>query len=818
MFRKTNNRNQNRCRKNNARRPGKRPSLNYETLETRQLLAVSAVFDAGVLTVGLTDSGDEAIVSVDGVNVTVNGSLIDTDNVQGGIQAATVNDFTNLTFVGTAGLTDLSVQLNGAFETDNLISIGLNNINQSVINGSYVTDFFNGVLVGDVGSLSGPGSIVVNGSVNLSSVDTVDIVLDNPNNDFRGLTNITTGGNLTLQDATFIFLGTIDVGGNFSITTPNAFVTDSLVSSIEVDGFTMFDSLVVDLGSNGQAVDLFVVIADVAGSLALNEQNMLIFGSNSTVGSAVIQAGFVTMGPNANVNIIGDGVFDAFALRLGVGGSNTFNTGGLNFNAVSNVFIWENSSVLLFGNNSAANVDIIASGDISDAANASLNVDEIASFQSTAGISIGNAANDVFNAGSIRFFANAVSISEDSNMQVGGLANFANTLTLTADGTITDSDDAYILVVNNATFISRKTDQDSMGIAGVIIGDTVNDFFTAGSISFDVEDGNFVLTEDNATVIASPNGFTNSATAIRITSTDNLSNTDGALIDVETNASFIGSSLSLGQAVGDDLQFGSTTLGTTGNAQLSQDNAILFTSNSFVVGNLFVSTAGAIADSSFSRLNIMGAATFIGSAITLGDSPDPTEPNGMGDIFNAGTLTIVSPGNVDITENSSIVLAGSTMQTANVLSLTSTGDMNGVGTISNLPGAMLSVASNLFVTAIGNITLGADASDSINFDNLNFNTAGNVDITAIFADEESGFFIFGTSNNPNVAAELRLTTNVDVRDGTNAVIVVDNFIRIDARNIILGDTDTDCIMIPENGEFVTTQNPAEVTVNETCEL
>ena len=125
------------------------------------------------------------------------------------------------------------------------------------------------------------------------------------------------------------------------------------------------------------------------------------------------------------------------------------------------------------------------------------------------------------------------------------------------------------------------------------------------------------------------------------------------------------------------------------------------------------------------------------------------------------------------------------------------------------------------MTANSDVTLGANASDTINFDNLNFSALGNVDITANFANPntDSSIFIFGTDNNPNTANELRLTTNVDVFDGTNAVIDVDEFIRVESRNLVLGDTDTDCVMLPDDTrmhEFVTTDGPAAVFADASC--
>jgi hypothetical protein len=61
-----------------------------------------------------------------------------------------------------------------------------------------------------------------------------------------------------------------------------------------------------------------------------------------------------------------------------------------------------------------------------------------------------------------------------------------------------------------------------------------------------------------------------------------------------------------------------------------------------------------------------------------------------------------------------------------------------------------------------------------------------------------------------------LTTNANVRNGTETVIVVDDILRMTARSITLGDSETDCIMLPEDRMFMTT-NGAFVTLDESCD-
>jgi hypothetical protein len=258
------------------------------------------------------------------------------------------------------------------------------------------------------------------------------------------------------------------------------------------------------------------------------------------------------------------------------------------------------------------------------------------------------------------------------------------------------------------------------------------------------------------------------------------------------------------------------TFNTDGDVLIGEDDEILLTGSSFVGGNLGLNANGSLTDSNMSFLTVAGRGLFVGTSITLGDLPAPTMQNPDGDILSTGSLRFFSTGDVDITHNGDVVLEGNATHLAVELVLIAGADMAEVGNITNDPGVTVMVIGNMFLESGGDILLGANPTDVINFDNLNFSALGSMTITAMFANPASSFFIFGTSNNPNAADELRLVTNVDVLDGVNAVIMVDTFCRIEARNIVLGDTATDCVIVPAMAEFITTDMPPDVTTNVVC--
>lgn len=793
----------------------------YENLEARQLLAVSAVLDSGNLRIDLTEAMDVATLATNNGNVTLNGNTVDGDQGTAGVQAVSVNDVSSLIIVAANDVDDAVVNLNGAFNTGDLNSISLQNINRAFLGGSYVTGSLSGNFVNSNGLFAdvGTGSLTVNGFTDVSSLDQFDFSFNGDNNDFAGIVNVSAIGNVTIVDVNSINLNQVSAS-NLTLTAENT-ITDTTNANIFVSNLSTITAGSVNLGNENSTVDLFTLTSNTDGLFALNNVDAFGWRFDSVLGSADITAGnLVSTGPNASVQIIGDAIFDVFRIRVGVGGSSTFNTGRLNINSDQPAFVWENSGVQLFGDNSAPDLDIIATGNIINEAGSTVIVDGISGFQSSQTINIGNAANDTFNSGQVRFFGNQVNLNEDSGTVIRGLANFAVNLNIESNGFISDTNDAYVVVNENATFISAV--DNAMSQAGVQIGESDEDFFVAGSVSFDVTDGNFVLEENNGTIVASPNGFENQANAINISSSGDVVSGVGAQIEVDTVAILSGSNISFGQGgPNDNVNFGSVNVSTGGNVVIDEDSSVVLTGGSFVGGNSVIVADGTVSDSNQSLFNTGGNLQVFGTAIQLGDLGAPAEPGAEGDIFNiGGTLRFGSGGNVEITENGNIVLAGNTTHSANVLSLTAIGNDDAAGSINNLAGADLNVTGNMFVTATSNINLGQNVGDEINFGNLNFNSAtGNVTIDAIFEDENNSFFIFGTDNNPNAANELRLTTNVDVFDGTNAVIDVDDFIRVEARNITFGDTDTDCVMLPGDQasvQFVTTGADASVVTDVSC--
>ena len=782
------------------RRDSSNSDYTYVSLEQRRLLAVTATFADGMLDIAMTQSMDAAILTTNESNeVLVNSELVDTDAGLDGIQAATIDDVTDIVFSGGKAIDNLFVQLGGFFDNGNLNTLTMANINEVLLNGVYSMSSFDGSFVGDGGSISGPGEILVD-DFQLTSSDQFAVTLGNNSNDFVNGISISTMGDVVLADINSIIFQDVNVGDLTA--SAEGMITDSKDSFIAGDRATLSGSL-INLGNNGNAVDFDSVVSNTTGDFLFTDANSLAWAGASTVGSATLSVTDTLLtGPQSNIQIVGDGVFFGDIVRLGVGGSNLFNADRINANAGSNVFVWENSGIELFGFNSSPFFDLIATGDITNSAGTVLEVDGITSVQSTTSVSLGRSDGDTINTNSFQFFAPIVDLQEDSNTLITGFANFAETLTIESIGSITNADEAYIFVQDRANFVAIPTEGTSG--ASVEIGTRENDFFTAAAVTFDVISGNFTLSEDNDTILAGESR----ADAISVTSSGNITNGPQAEITVDTNASFNGMSIDLGGSDQDILDFGSLTVNSVLDTVVIQDSDVLLTGESLVDGQLIlVSESGGISDSSSSNLSVGSLTSFIASTdILIGDD--------NADLFETSSVRFNADGNVNITHNGNLLLGANNLSMAAEISLTALATKTETGMISNLDGSILESLGDLTLSAAADIDLGNAAGDSIVFNDLNFNSPGNVNIVTDFASPEDSFFLFGT----NTADELRLSTNVDVMDGTNAALIVGSFIEISARNITLGDTDTDCVVLPDvaSQNFITTDQAADITEGGDC--
>ena len=403
--------------------------MDYASLEPRQLLAVTTMFDGATGSLNITMSEDNDVVVVDssGGLVTINGSP-DTNSSMNGVQETNVIDIAEITVIGNSSMSQQNVAFDGDFSSGvaNLSKIRVQFANNVSMLGNYfLADSFEvelsqsggGLGDGQTGRLHVSAESVINAGDNR-------VQLDNSLNDFGGEVSVTNSG----------------------------IENDVVLSDVN---------------------DIILQHADVAGDLALRA------------------AGLISDTDGASLTVGGIGWLRAESILLGEDASNTTNFSQVSFDATGAVELHEDSDTFIVRMGHAQSLMINSSGMIEDGRKSHIQVADQAVFHSSAEIRLGDRSSDLFNAGQIEFQSGAgVEISENSSTHLMG-DSFASSLLLTSRGDISDGSQSTTRINGLAGLIG----------ANIVLGDSAQDEFNAGSISFQTP-GDFLLTEDSATHIA----------------------------------------------------------------------------------------------------------------------------------------------------------------------------------------------------------------------------------------------------------------------------------------------------------------------------
>ncbi|MBX9678173.1 MAG: SBBP repeat-containing protein [Gemmataceae bacterium] len=175
-----------------------------------------------------------------------------------------------------------------------------------------------------------------------------------------------------------------------------------------------------------------------------------------------------------------------------------------------------------------------------------------------------------------------------------------------------------------------------------------------------------------------------------------MSNTASANVDVANNASFSGSSITLGTIGGDDFNFGSLTFASGGTVAIAEDGATSLGGTS-TASSLTLTSAGALTNAAFASLAVTNSATLQGISVDLG--------NASGDTLNFGSVAATATStSIAITEDSATAV--NTLTALTTVTLQSAGAVtdNNAGSV-NVSGAAL------VVSAVGGIDLDTAVAD-----------------------------------------------------------------------------------------------------------
>lgn len=776
-----------RKRKRNRRQSN---GLKYGQLEDRRVLATIVSFNAGTgaLDVQLTAMDDVAVIDISNGNVSVNGSE-DVDTLQPGSQIVAFTALRSIQIQGDISEANQLATLQGDYSIANgarLQSISILGLDNVTIGGTYdLASFFTVTLAPTGGQISDGGV----GQVSVAGVSTFDVgdgsmFLNNSNHDFVGNINVVSTGTdqfVVLADANDIQFGDVTISGELVVTVSGD-ITDSAGATIEVGDAGRFTGNSVILGDQpGDTTRFGTLHATTLGRTELNSESAVILGDIRANELTIRTPLGIFDGRRTIIEVASTATFDGGTrVRIGDNGSDSFNAGSLNVNSNGYVSIWENSGTHFTGSNTALSLDLISTGAITDNATSQINITNIAGFEGQ-NIVLGDEASDQFNAGALYFYTPGdFSVSEDSGIHIIETKNQARNLTLISTATITDANDSQIVVESLAMFDA----------ASLNLGDSNEDVFHAGSIQFTTS-GQFKLSEDSGTNLVG----SSSAQSSLIESSASITNVfvgtggTGTNLEIQTVASFTGLSILLGEQENDNLDFGSLRLNTPGEATVTEDSDTHLALAS-QVGQLNLTSAGAITDALTGSLNVSGIANLVGTSIRLGETDT--------DEFNAQSLTVDAGGIVDVTEDSALNLAG--VNRAGSLTLVANGTLTDSLTTDTLVSGLLNVTGTL-------INLGSETTDFLQAAELRFNSTGNSNITS-----DANVVLSGTSFAGN---QLILTTIGNLIDAESAETRAQNRATLTGVDVILGEGATDCFDIIDGGEsnlFVTATGTKNVVV------
>lgn len=533
-------------------------------------------------------------------------------------------------------------------------------------------------------------------------------------NDVATLAASTTGA-ISYTDSNALNISTVNTVG---ITTDNDNVTISTGGTLTLTAAIAAPTALVTLSPTGSIVDGNAAANNVtAGQLvatAISGIGTAADPIETTVGA--IEADGGTAGVfivNTGTLVVG-GISGALSGVISTTGNISISsTGDLTLNepvsTTGNVGLTSTAGAI--GNTGAA-VDVLAQDLVASAA---LGID--------LDTSITNATLTNTGAGNVL-------IDETNGLNLAGL-NVANgTATINAAGALTNGAGATLSVSGNASF-SGST---------VTLGDQAGDNLSFGSLTFNSV-GVAIIDLNNATALSG----SSSASSLTFTSTGAITSEPGASLNVTNDATLNAPSINLGNQPGDAINFGTLNVTSGGAVSIAEDSSTQLVGTN-TAASLTVASAGALTNAAGASITVTGISNFGGTTVDLGNQP--------GDTLNVGSLGFTSTGAVNITEDSSTDLAGTS--TAGSLTLTS-------------PGAITSsAAANVNVTGAATLTgtsiaIGNQAGDTFNFGSLTFTaTTGGVTI-----EEDSSLDLTGANTAPG---SIVLTSVDAVTTGQDIVL------------------------------------------------
>ncbi|MCY2986874.1 MAG: hypothetical protein NTY19_03290 [Planctomycetota bacterium] len=479
-------------------------------------------------------------------------------------------------------------------------------------------------------------------------------------------------------------------------------------ASLSVSGNASFTGTSINLGNqSGDAVNFGSLTVSSTGAVQVAANSATQWTGQSTAGSlTLVAAGGITSTAGAMLNVSGNASLTGTAIDVGRQAGDTFHASCLSFSSAGAVQISEDSDTVLCGISTALSLTLTSAGTITNTTTANVTVSNNAALTGTS-LTLGNQSGDALHWGSLTFTAGgAVSMSEDDGTLLSGTST-ANSLNLTSAGEITNATSASLTIANQATVSGTAID----------LGNQSDDVATFGSLTF-TSGGAVRISEDSSTQLTG----TNTAGSLELSSTAGIVNAVAASLTVTANAAFSGTAIDVGNQSDDAATFGSLTFTSGGAVSISEDSSTQLTGSN-TADSLTLSSAAGITNTDSASLSVANTASLAGTAIDLGRQTN--------DRLNLGSVSFLSGGAVQISEDSSTRLTGLNAAASLDLASTTTTDSN-AGTSLSVTGL-----ASLSGTAID---LGNRPSDLLVLGFLTFASGGAVQLS-----ENSSTLLSGTS-------------------------------------------------------------------------
>lgn len=625
------------------------------------------------------------------------------------------------------------------------------------------------------------------------------------------------GNGLTLAYRLALSQGQQWIGANVPGSISGAGTSDLLVARSAIDA-TSFGLLINGASSNA-AFDV-----EIAGIRAISNTNIQTAGSVmfsgesgfsgdltisanaitdaagteiSATGQTTLTSDHIVLGDSANdelwlqrTAIVSDGLVDITNSHLkkeavlssfgpsgftflgggGGGGAAVTTTTQVTMTGAGNFsFTTPNNIELIGTSNVGGDAELIAAGVITDVATADITVVGNFNMEASA-ITLGDDADNNHLFGSLSFHSvGDVSISEDDDMLLTGVACGENITLESETGTLTDTPGAQVLANSLARFIANDATNGTISIGDV--ADATSNVTQFGSVSFASTGAVTIHEDDDMTISENAGGDDNIVgDTLTVSAAGDIDNSAGTTLSVTNNAQFAANNIFLGDQAGDSVTFGSFNFASTGDVEIEENDGLEFGSaiNSTAGSLTATSVTGAITNDAAANVSVTGNASFTGTSVTLSDAAT----------FNFGSVTADATGDVTIFEDSDAEIAGQNL--ANNFSLTAAGQ------ITDATGSQLLINGNLALTTTtpGDGIVLAD--DSINIGisaSITLNTLG----TVIIDDNFVGDLDFSGANNIGGDLVINLPGGNVIDTGATTTLDVTGNASFTTLNVTLGD-------------------------------